>query len=282
MKKQKEAEFRELDERLRRDGVDTSLIAFYDQARFVAQEKLNPEYMKLLARWLARRQITESYRRRAERAVPAIASRVAEVYAGSGMVAACFNGSSMLSRVLERAGIWNHVIHGCFVLEVPSRGIWRGYQTVDAKDFPGAVCGHAWVFAPPFHVVDVTIAAQRWFPEERPFVPKVVVTQFKARMQPEISDIIAARVQPELRGRASWGKKDLIYEVEPGLREMEGYIAPMGLTVGEARLRYVPIAVRLPDVDLEPMNSGEGCTGPTGTELWNQCAELVAQLAQDY
>lgn len=278
-KKRWEAEFQEVDQRFRSDGVDTSRLGFYDQPAFLDQEKANPEYLKLCTRWLARRSLSEGYRRRAGRVVPAVAESVAELFAGSDMEASCLNGSAMLSRVLERAGIWNHVIHGSFVLRVPREGIWRGMQTVDEQDFPGAVCGHAWVIAPPFHVVDVTIALQRWGDVERRFVPAKVVTTFTSRTQVEFEDVVAPRLRPQFQGSPLWGKRKLIYEVEPELREMETYVASMELREGGALLRYVPVATRLPDTGLEVMNTGAGCTGPTGAEVWRHCAELVDALA---
>jgi hypothetical protein len=280
-KKQRDAEFQQADQRFRSVGIDTTRPGFYDQSAFLNQEKANPEYLKLCTRWLARRPLSEGYRRRAERVVPAVAESVAEMFVGSEMVASCMNGSAMLSRVLERAGIWNHVIHGSLVLTVPREGVWRAFQTVDHRDFPGAVCGHAWVFAPPFHVVDVTIALQRWDDEARPFVPAKVLTTFTSRVQVEIEDVVAARLRPQLRGSPLWGKRELVYEAEPELREMEGYVPAMDLRVGEAQLRYVPVATRLPDTDLEAMNTMSGCTGPTGAEVWRHCAVLINTLAAE-
>ncbi len=279
--KKREAEFQEVDHRLRSDGVDTTQLGFYDQPAFLALEKADPEYLKLCTRWLARRPLSDSYRRRAKLVVPAVAATVAELFAGSDMVASCLNGSAMLSRVLERAGIWNHVIQGSFVLRVPHEGIWRGFQTVDEQDFPGAVLGHAWVFAPPFHVVDVTIAQQRWFDEEREFVPPMVVTTFTSRTLVELKDVVAARWRPRLQGHPLWGKRELVYEEVPELREMEIYVPSMELREGKALLRYVPVGTRWPDTDLEDMNTMEGCTGPTGVKVWEHCVELVDTLASE-
>lgn len=273
-------EFQSIDRLLRDDGIDTSLIEFYNQTSFLEKEKTDPRYARHLSRWLSRRPMSDSYQGRVSRVVPVVAERVANLFGESDMVASCVNGSFMLSKVLERAGIWNHVLHGSVVLEVASRGIWRGFQTVDAEDFPGAVRGHAWVFAPPFHVVDVTIAKQRWDSEERPFVPAHIISSFTSRLEVQLNDVVASRLFPTFETHPYWGQRRIIYDLVPGLREMEGDVAPMGVTVDEAKLRYIPVSTIIPEEPLELANSTPGCTGPTGEELWKDCADLVQRFSE--
>lgn len=274
-------EFQSIDRLLRDDGIDTSLIEFYNQTPFLEQEKTDPRYARHLSRWLSRRPMSDSYRSRVSRVVPAVAERAATLFEESDMVASCVNGSFMLSKVLERAGIWNHVIHGSVVMEVASQGIWRGFHTADDKDFPDAFLGHAWVFAPPYHVVDVTIAKQRWDDEERPFVPAHIISRFTSRLDVQLNDVVATRLYPRLNDHPSWGKRQLIYDLLPELHEMEGDIAPMGVAVEETKIRYIPVSIIIPEGPLEQANSAPGCTGPTGEELWGDCADLVQSLAED-
>ncbi len=188
-----------------------------------------------------------------------------------GMLGGCVAASGMMTRILDRLGVWSFAIHGCLTLEVKSQKLWRGFATCDDIDFEGGLAGHTWVVAPPYRIVDPSLILQHFDGDPiQPFVPATLLcsTDFKA-VTPDVSDVVAARVRKRHALREGRFDPRLHHRLEPRLRQFGQMFPTREVANGELLLRYVPIAVRLTDVPLELINT-EGKVGRPAIDIWRE------------
>ena len=107
-----------------------------------------------------------------------------------GRLGACVDISGILVRMLEREGIWSCTITGSLTITFPpiSELESKFFWSIDKGNF---VAGHAWVFAPPYTVVDIAIKQQDFSREERLHLPEMVLSQSKTPVGVEVNEIIS-------------------------------------------------------------------------------------------
>lgn len=165
MSKAKKNKPRSLPERFRALGIDFSKPGFYDTPAFAAAEQRDPAFLAKYADFVDARAMTPDEVSRAREIVPKAAQFLFERLAQAQHLDACANASMALSRFLERQGVWNYVVKGALTVSfdaatglapVHIAPLWLKRTT-----HPESFVGHAWVCAPPFRIVDVTVALQR-------------------------------------------------------------------------------------------------------------------------
>jgi hypothetical protein len=137
--------FEGLDAYLRGLGIDTSQFGFYDQDAFTEAERKEPEFLENYAQWVALRPRDEAYNRHARDVVGCLSDRLAQSLKADAFDGGCVAAAGMMTRMLDRLGVWSFGVVGSIILEVESRDLWRGLQIADIPDFPGAALGHSWV-----------------------------------------------------------------------------------------------------------------------------------------
>jgi hypothetical protein len=263
--------FEDVQGRLRELGIDTSRFGFYDSEPFLRVEKADPEVLEQYARWVMLRPRDPVYEAHARDIVPRLATLMAETLRSEGMHGGCFAAAGMMSRMLDRLGVWSFGVHGCLTLEVKSRGWWLGFAKCDDVDFEDGMPGHSWVVAPPYSIVDASLMLQRLDGDPmQPLVPASLLcdTNFKL-VRPDITDVVADRVREYYAARERRYDPQLHYRLEPRLRQFGQTFPAMEVAVGELQLRYVPTAIRLTDVSLDLINS-EGKVGRPGIDIWRE------------
>jgi hypothetical protein len=265
--------FEELDARLKADGVNTSQFGFYDQPAFLAKEQADPRYQTNYAEWVMLRPRDDTYDDRVRRIVPDLAGLVADAFIADKYEGSCIGASGMISRILDRLGIWSFAVIGGAVFEVASQDIWRGLATVDFAAFPNAVLGHAWVIAPPFQIVDAAIYVQRWGADPiTRFLPRSIVAEDGTRLRPTVRDVVSDEMREHYMKREGRADPKLHYRLEPDLANFGRKFPAVTVTRGEVAARYVPISIRQTDVPLEQINS-LGTIGRNGQQIWQQVVE---------
>lgn len=178
-------------------GIDPTAFGFYDQPAFAAQEQRDTTYLEKYADWVMTRPIDEPYEAHVRATVPKLASLVAAALAADDMQGGCITAYSMLTRMLDRLGVWSFGVIGSANLDVPHLELRRSLHTIDDKDHPGSVLGHAWVCAPPFFIVDASLALQHWTGTRMAaFVPPVVLADAAAAPGIRPSAPNQARIAP--------------------------------------------------------------------------------------
>ena len=263
-----DAEFTRIDAQFKDMGVDTSSLGFYDQQAFLDQEAKNPKLLEAYGRWVALRPRSDAYEKHAKAVVPKVAQLIGNAFSEDGFQGSCIAGAGMISRILDRLGVWNYGIMGSATFEVGSPRIWRGLATVDHRDFPNAVLGHAWVSAPPYVVVDATVLLQRWGDDPIvKYLPPVLVSENPRRTSPSVDDVVSASKREEYFRAEGRADGQLHFRLEPNLVRFGTLFPASEIQAVNLKARYVPTAISMTDVPLEQINV-EGKVGRSGAAIW--------------
>jgi hypothetical protein len=106
-------------------GVDCNNPGFYDHPNFLKVEAQFPEFLNNYARFVQQRHYDDDYLERARREIPVIARVLYEELLRDGRQGACVDMSGVLSRILEREGLWNFAVKGSLTVSFP-RGSGMG------------------------------------------------------------------------------------------------------------------------------------------------------------
>lgn len=263
------ARFELLDKELTDLGVKTDQFGFCDQREFLAAEGKNPALLEIYAKWVMLRPRDAKYDTHVNRIVPKLARLVATVLEEDELEGSCEMACSLLTKSLDRLGVWSVGMVGSSTFEVKGKNFWRGLHTVDRADFPGARLGHTWVCAPPFIVVDASVKRQRWSGDEiYPYVPSIILDNHGRKTKPTPQDVISTEIRGEMI--MAWGTipNGVIYELEPDLKKFSETFPATEILVDKLTARYIPTAAILSDGTLEEINGGSD-KGRIGREIWN-------------
>lgn len=275
------ARFHQLDKQLTSLGVKTDQFGFCDQPAFLNAELHSPALLEVYAKWVMLRPRDPQYDLHVKTVVPKLANIIAQVLEEDRLEGSCEMACSLLTKGLDRLGVWSIGLVGSSTFEVKEKGIWRGLHTVDRPDFPGARLGHTWVCAPPFVVVDASIKRQRWDGDAiYPFVPNVILDLQGRVTKPTPLEVISPEIQAEMLASRGSIPRNAIYELEPNLREFDETFPATEISVDRLTARYVPTAANLSDGTLEEINS-VGERGRDGREIWNGAIAPAFELGTE-
>jgi hypothetical protein len=252
-------------------GIDPTVFGFYDQDAFQVQEQRDPAYLEKYAEWVMSRPIDAEYEAHVRATVPKLASLVAAALTADDMQSGCITAYGMLTRMLDRLGVWSFGIIGSTNLDVPRLGLRRSLHTVDDKDSPGSVLGHAWVCAPPYYIVDPSLALQHWTGTPLvELVPPVILGDVSVApvIRPTVEDCVSMSVRERYARKERRFDVQLHHRLEPRLAALSRMFPAREVALGELIVRYVPVAVRQTDLPLELINSATRWGRPAIT-IWN-------------
>ncbi|MEM8575568.1 MAG: hypothetical protein AAGF48_13135 [Pseudomonadota bacterium] len=250
-------------------GIDTGKFGFADNSTFLAAEKQDPQLLESYAKWVMLRPRDEAYEKHARETVPKLTDLVSTVLEEDKLEGSCEMACSLITKGLDRLGVWSVGIVGSATFEVKDEGIWLGLHTVDRQDFPGAKLGHTWVCAPPFVVVDASIKRQRWSGDSiEPYIPSSILDDVGRKTKPTSVDVISAEIRSELLLRRGSLPPSVIHEFEPNLRAFGKTFPATEIIVDQLTARYVPTASGLSDGAFEDINTN-GTHGRDGREIWH-------------
>lgn len=258
--------FRALSDHFASLGIPTKEPGFYNHRSFVRVEQSMPDFLNNYARFVQKQPYAAEYLTRARDEVPVAAAALHSELVADGRMGACVDAAGVLSKCLEREGIWNFVVKGSLTLKFPPEAEVddRYFWSVDEGTF---TAGHAWVYAPPFSIVDVAVGQQDYDEEERPWLPDTVIVEEPERATARVQDIISPLVFAQLsRARIPLG--EMLGAIDPIMPKfLETFPAAAVAHQKGAILKYVPVAVSAPDGELEDL-IGLSSNGPSGIEIY--------------
>jgi hypothetical protein len=271
--------FHILDQNLKALGIDTSQHGFYGQKAFLKQQAKDPAFINTYARWVRLRPRSPSYDAYVRHMVPTLSEIIVEAFRADNCHGWCVAASSMMSRMLDRLGIWNYGVLGSTSFDVPSQDISCGFYRQDFEDFPGVVLGHAWLVAPPFEIIDPTVVLQNWGGDPVvDFLPPYVATEDVREFEHKVLDVVSWRLWEHYSTMEGAVDAQLHWRLEPHLRDLAKTIPAMATQAGPLEMRYVPSRIHLSLEPLELMTT-DGAWGRTGAQIWE--TEVMATLGWD-
>ncbi|UQN05404.1 hypothetical protein [Deinococcus sp. QL22] len=223
-------------------SLDHTRPGFITGAPFHAAAELDPFLSEAYARFVLTRPQSGTEAAHARDVVVQTARMVHGLLLKDGRLGHCLATAQLLSRLLNAQGIWNAVINGALGVTLPSTRL----SLPALSDLQGTtVTGHAWVLAPPFLVVDVSVQRQPW-DEHLPLLPQVVLSEQLEPAHVYADTLLRAEAYAALRRELD--RLPTVADVQarvPWLTKALRRLPIGGLRFGDVRLDYLPLSVPL-------------------------------------
>lgn len=260
-------------------GIDASEPGFYDDPRFIDAESREAGFLESFGRMVECRPYEEVYLARSRKEIPAIARLVWEELVKDGRQGACVDVSMMLSRILEQEGFWNYIVKGSLTMTFPqSSGLTpRYFWSWDVVQQPFAAA-HAWVVAPPFAVLDVSLKQQPFKKGQgQEFLPDLVVAEDVETSKPDPKDVFS----PGFLAITRTSIDRAISRFAPRLHQFFKDFPPVTIVHDGMVLKYTRVAISAPDKPFPEMD-GWPVNGRIGIDFYKEVVKPhLEQLRND-
>lgn len=246
---------KELEHDFKRRSINFSNPGFFDHPHFVAAERTDASFLERYADYVHLRPYDESYLNQARLVIQRAATHLHAEIKADGRKGACIDASMVLSRILEREGIWNCMMAGAARIDFHSDvGVNPRYFWPIMHEANNARAGHAWLYAPPFRVVDVTIDLQPYMHGEERYLRGPVLDETPAKATYTANDL----VEPEAREAfySDYRREITLEDINQHAPSIAKCISRYGCFVTSqpsARITYVACSSGAPDLPLEKM-----------------------------
>lgn len=245
-------------------GIDVSAPGFYDDPRFLTEERRDRCFLEAYAEWVTHRERSPDYDAHVRDVLTKIAPIISERMDRHQWFGSCIAITGMLTRMLDRLGVWNTVMKGSVAIRTPD-GASRHFAIVDEYEGRGYETGHYWLIAPPFDIVDLTLYHQRWRPGDGAFqavAPKLVLADRTEIVKARADDVIAPAL---LRS----GTDAEMHRALPDQTRFGAIFPARKVDQDGLEIRYVASGSTAPDVPLERVNL-EASAGVPAIQIWNE------------
>lgn len=239
-------------------GVDTSKPGFYDEPSFIAHEKENPQFLAQYGLYVATQPYPPEYLKSARQKIKELCKFLHTRLLQDGRVGACVDMSGSLGRMLDREGVWNVPVSGPVTVYFDPESKLQPYHFVSmTMRESDAVVPHAWVIAPPFKVVDLTIKLQDYPRGCATCLPQYIMadtpTAGTMTVKDWMDDSAIAQYKREC-GKAPT-LESIGANLAPQAFEMVRRLGVSEVKTPKAKVKYMPGAVNVSDCPLEKMNN---------------------------
>lgn len=253
----------DVDRRFSALKIDRTLPGFYDHPNFVKEEQKDQRFAEAYADWVLLRERDAAYESKVREVVPKLAEIIEARIVRHNWQGACIAITAIVTRALDRLGIWNVPMKGS--ASAYSGSSSRHFTIIDDNEGAGFETGHMWIIAPPYDVIDLTLHHQRWRGDAfQKQIPKKILGEGLASVKARVEDIVA----PEVRARHS-NIPDLHNAMFPDQARVLRKFPAKAFVIGTTDIRYVPASVSLPDVPLELVNA-QARAGVPAIEIWRE------------
>jgi hypothetical protein len=278
-KRQESASLKEIEEHLRSLGVGSLVPGFYDDPAFVAAEVVCPTLLEEYAEYVNARSYSPEYLARARSIVLESCEFLFRRLSKDGRMGACVDVSMVLSRMLERLGLWNYMVRGCLTVKFNNRTRHGSRHFALISRQQNRAAPHAWVVVPPFRVVDVTISLQPFDIDERELLPAYVAAENVGNSNADIVDWFDPNFLSELttvRRRAVTLEDVRAFGYSHAIRNSQRF-GVYEVYAEQAVLKYITADITASDKRLEGIRS-LCLTGDYPPALFRQLAERLEKL----
>lgn len=235
----------QLKDNFRRLKIDFSSPGFYNDKKFIDEERTNNLFLEDYAFYIEKKTYEAKYLAEAESNICKIARLFSNEIKIAGLLGQCVDSAMILSLILERAGFWNYIVKGSVTIKCPER---YGYpltyfHSCDVNQFTAA---HVWIVAPPFSIIDVAIKLQPYKRIDAEIIPDFICTSEFVPANAMISDLVSDELISFLKY-----KGDRIEDFIPDYRNFSKKFAPIKVTSNEIEFKYIPVGIAAPSESLE-------------------------------
>jgi hypothetical protein len=245
---------RQLENTFRRLGIDFANTGFCETPEFQAVERDDPTFLKFYAMYVRQLQLSPEYIERARNVIQTTADFLFHELVADGRRGACVDISGLILRFLERQGIWCHVTCGGLKIQFPAEsGIGPKWFFPLMHRNNNAFTGHAWIYAPPYKVIDISVSLQPYPAEQQRFVRGYNLAE-ECHQSPDATTI-RDLMEPELIEEfvRDHRRMPTMNDLMPELRQFMRDFAPCRVVSEGVSFNYMPVKISAPDLSLEQM-----------------------------
>ncbi len=238
-----ELSLEQIEELLTQKKIPFDTVGFYDHENFIKEERKDPEFLEIYAAYVNKRNYSEQYLTQAEQIIQQVSNIFSDSMETIGRLGACVDVSTAISRVLDRLGVWNCVIKGCLTICYPSKANLPNsyFWAFDRRSFEAP---HAWVYAPPFNVVDLTVKHQKFDKNHSDYLPNCLLAKTQAKAVPQVADIYNHQMMQTVA----------MHEINKHFNEvtnLQKYIYSTEHVIDGVTFKYIPLAIGASECPLE-------------------------------
>jgi hypothetical protein len=257
---EQEAFFKSLDINITEPG-------FYDDPNFISVERHNVSILKNYAKFVRSRDYDNEYLAESERKIKIITSILHGELVRDGRLGACIDMTAVLSRILDLEGIWNYPQSGSMTItfppekKMPSRHFW----TIEDGPF---VAAHAWLSAPPFKIIDLTLKQQPYRHNETAFLPDMILQKDTSNEKIELLDLVETNILRQMYLIHRNKSLPILKRIDKNLPTFTKTFKPDVFSIDGIKFKYTPIGISFSELPLEKTTSLK-LNGRYGQEIYN-------------
>lgn len=245
--------FSELVKEFHKKGIPTDKPDFYDHPNFIKEEQRDPSYLIKFAKFVAEKPYSNDYIEKAESIIFDVAKILSKQLLDNGRQGACVDISGILARILELKGIWCACIKGSCTIDFPQKSNEKTtyFWSSDHGEF---TAGHAWVFAPPFSIVDISLKQQLYTDTKKNYIPEIIMVKDAVKTTSTIEDIISPEIRMLMNAQGI--SKHLMLKYGASEMNIIQEIFPAQLIeFNETKFKFSPVAVHAVTESLSGMKN---------------------------
>ncbi|HIF5585231.1 TPA: hypothetical protein ACX3CS_004735 [Vibrio parahaemolyticus] len=261
-------------EKLRKEFESNSIpvdkVDFFDHPNFLRAEQQDASYLVKFAQFVAEQPYSSEYLAKAEKIITDVCNVLSAQLIENGREGACVDIAGILSRILEKKGVWSCCIKGSTTINFPENS---GEETTYfwSVNNTHAAAGHAWVFAPPFSIIDITLKQQPYTGNKKLFIPEIILVKDTEKAHSKVEDIISPEARLYLQMQRVPENK--MFDVAASqLKLVQSSIPACKVTIDDTSFTYSPVAVFATDGAL-PVMSNMHFKGKSPYKMYQQKIE---------
>ncbi len=251
--------------------IPTDEPGFYEDRAFIRREQQVPYYLDNYARFVQWRKLDIRYVEKVEPVVHVVAEEVQLALKADGTQDAHLEAPLVMSRMLEREGIWNYVACGALTINFPPNSGFDpfSFPAIDLRGRTPFDSSYRWVVAPPFQVIDVSLRACRYpYPFMHLLPPIVWATETETTVGTP-ADIFSEKALQEIQ-QQGMSVEDALDRYLPDYRNGIAPDFPARIvTCLDTQLKYVPTSVMISEDSLEQFK-GFQSQGLSAAQLYSK------------
>ena len=225
--------------------IPTDEPGFYEDPAFIRREQRMPHYLDNYARFVLQQPYSLTYLDRAEPIIHVASEEMQLALKEDGTPEAHADAPFVMSRILEREGVWNFVASGSLTMTFPAGSGFEpfSFPAMNLQLGKTIDCSYRWVVAPPFQIIDIAIQACRYPNPFNHLLPKIVWEPGGEVTVGEPTDIFAAKALKDIE-KAGMTTDEALDQYFPNYRH--GFAADFParvITRLDTQLKYVPTRV---------------------------------------
>jgi hypothetical protein len=233
--------------------ISTDEPGFYEEGAFIRREQKVPNYLYNYARFVNWQHYNPAYLDRAQPIIHVVSEEMQLALKEDGSQEAHAEAPFVMSRILEREGVWNYVVSGALTMTFPSGAGFEPFSfwSLEVRQERAVDCSYHWVVAPPFQVVDIAIQACKYPNPFTHLLPKIVWEENAEPTVAEMSDIFSPKGVKHIN-EAGMSMDEALDRYLPHYRgRFANDFSPRLVTRMDTQLKYVPTDILVAEQSLE-------------------------------